>query len=213
MQPEDIILRLFLAAVAGGVVGAEREYRNKSAGFRTLILICLGSCLFTIASVLIEEDSKDRIASNIVTGIGFVGAGVIFKSDTGVRGLTTAATVWVTAAIGMAIAGGFYLASGISLLLVLIVLYIMSYLGKILERTNVQFLYRITFGGAVEGGLDYEEFMDMHKMRFQRASLSKKNTELIYQYNIKGPEEKHHLLINKLINDRRVVSFESIDPS
>src|SRR6187551_1691319 len=130
MANEDILLRLVLAALAGGIIGAEREYRNKSAGFRTLILISLGSCLFTIASILIEENSKDRIASNIVTGIGFVGAGVIFKSETGVKGLTTAATVWVTAAIGMAIAVGLYMAAGIAALLVLIVLNILSYVGK-----------------------------------------------------------------------------------
>jgi putative Mg2+ transporter-C (MgtC) family protein len=82
--PQDIIWKLVLAIVVGGAIGAEREYRSKSAGFRTLTLICLGATLFTILSRLIgSPGSPDRIASNVVVGIGFVGAGVIFKGDSG----------------------------------------------------------------------------------------------------------------------------------
>jgi putative Mg2+ transporter-C (MgtC) family protein len=213
MTPGDIILRLALAALAGAVIGAEREYRNKSAGFRTLILISLGSCLFTLVSVLIEVDSKDRIASNIVTGIGFVGAGVIFKSETGVKGLTTAATVWMTAAIGMAIAAGMFLAAGISALLVMVVLNILSYIGKWLERTNVTFIYKITFKEHFPGDKEYESFMHEVGLRFVRPSLTKQDEHLVFCYNIKGGEKKHDLLQQKLIEDRRVIHFESIDPN
>jgi putative Mg2+ transporter-C (MgtC) family protein len=213
MPNEDILLRLVLAAVAGGIIGAEREYRNKSAGFRTLILISLGSCLFTIASILIEENSKDRIASNIVTGIGFVGAGVIFKSDTGVKGLTTAATVWVTAAIGMAIAVGLYMAAGIAALLVLIVLNILSYVGKWLERTNVKFNYKITFKNTLSGDKEYESFMHEIGLQYVRAKLCKQGTELVFEYTIKGAENKHHILLTRLINDPKVVHFDSVDPN
>jgi len=213
MSNEDIFLRLFLAALAGGIIGAEREYRNKSAGFRTLILISLGSCLFTIASILIEENSKDRIASNIVTGIGFVGAGVIFKSDTGVKGLTTAATVWVTAAIGMAIAAGMYMAAGISALLVMIVLNILGYVGKRLERTNVKFNYKITFNNSQLADKEYERFMKEVGLTFVRPSLSKQGNELVFEYSIKGGEDRHQKLLEKLINDKKVVHFDSIDPN
>src|SRR5690349_11417101 len=115
--PETIILRLLLAAAIGGIIGVEREYRNKSAGFRTLILICMGSALFTNLSILIGDYSHDRIASNIVTGIGFLGGGVIFKSDNGVNGLTTAATVWITTALGMTVGGGYYIASAVGCLM------------------------------------------------------------------------------------------------
>src|SRR5688572_1921 len=104
----DIILKLILAIAIGGIIGAEREYRNKSAGFRTMMLISMGSALFTIISMDIDNtNSPDRIASNIVTGIGFVGAGVIFKGDTGINGITTAATIWVTAALGMGVGAGY----------------------------------------------------------------------------------------------------------
>jgi putative Mg2+ transporter-C (MgtC) family protein len=213
MSNEDVLLRLMLAAFAGGIIGAEREYRNKSAGFRTLILISLGSCLFTIASILIEEDSKDRIASNIVTGIGFVGAGVIFKSETGVKGLTTAATVWVTAAIGMALAVGLYMAAGIAALLVLIVLNILGFVGKWLERTNVKFNYKITFNNSLSGDKEYEAFMKQIGLRFVRSTLCKHGTDLVFEYEVKGGEAKHHQLLQKLINDPRVAHFDSIDPN
>ncbi len=84
--PEEIIWKIILSIIIGGLIGAEREYRSKSAGFRTLTLICVGATLFTVFSQLIgAPGNPDRIASNIVTGIGFVGAGVIFKSDFGVK--------------------------------------------------------------------------------------------------------------------------------
>src|SRR4029079_13396129 len=107
-SPEILLLRILMVIIVGGLIGAEREYRSKSAGFRTMILICLGSYLFTTFSVYISLASPDRIASNIVTGIGFLGAGVIFKSDNRVNGITTAASIWAVAALGMGIALGQY---------------------------------------------------------------------------------------------------------
>src|SRR6478752_5046840 len=101
---EEMILKLLLVIAVGGVIGVERELRSKSAGFRTMILICLGSFLFTTFSMVVSHVSPDRIASNIVTGIGFLGAGVIFHSDNRVNGITTAATIWAVAALGMGIA-------------------------------------------------------------------------------------------------------------
>ncbi len=106
---QQIIWKLVLAVIVGGAIGAEREYRSKSAGFRTLTLICLGATIFTILSQFIGgAGNPDRIASNIVTGIGFVGAGVIFKETlhSKVNGITTAAMIWVTAALGMGIGAG-----------------------------------------------------------------------------------------------------------
>src|SRR5687767_9349330 len=120
---EDALLKLGLALLIGTIIGAEREYKNKSAGLRTLILICLGSTLFTIISTSLgAENETGRIASNIVTGIGFLGAGAIMKEGLTVSGLTTASSIWVTAALGMAVgAGDFYLAI-FSTVIVLVVL-------------------------------------------------------------------------------------------
>src|ERR1700742_1862230 len=117
MDTQAIVWKLVLAAVIGGALGAEREYRSKSAGFRTLTMICLGATIFTIFSQIIGgPGNPDRIASNIVTGIGFVGAGVIFKGDgtSKVNGITTAAMIWVTAALGMAIGAGYLLIAAIA---------------------------------------------------------------------------------------------------
>lgn len=97
-----LLFKLALAVLIGGLIGAEREYRSKFAGFRTMILISLGSFLFSTFSIYLA--GTDRIASNIVTGIGFLGAGVIFKSDNRINGITTAATIWAVAALGMGVA-------------------------------------------------------------------------------------------------------------
>jgi putative Mg2+ transporter-C (MgtC) family protein len=106
----ELIQRLLLAAAIGGLIGAERELRRKSAGFRTNILIALGSAVFTIAGITLAVPNGDqaRIAAQIVTGIGFLGAGTILRNRDGVHGLTTAAIVWVNAALGVAAGGGQY---------------------------------------------------------------------------------------------------------
>lgn len=105
----ELIRRLLLAAAIGGLLGAERELRRKSAGFRTNILIGVGCAIFTIISMTLSSGSPDRIASNIVTGVGFLGAGAIMRDQSGgVHGLTTAATVWVNAALGSAAGAGDY---------------------------------------------------------------------------------------------------------
>jgi putative Mg2+ transporter-C (MgtC) family protein len=123
----ELIQRLLLAAAIGGLIGAERELRRKSAGFRTNILIALGSAIFTIAGMNMGTATSDpaRIAAQVVTGIGFLGAGAILRNRDGVHGLTTAATVWVNAALGVAAGGGqFHLAivGGAIVLAVLLVL-------------------------------------------------------------------------------------------
>ena len=103
------LARLLLAAVLGAAVGLEREYHQKPAGLRTNILIAFGSALFTVISLQLASaagGSTDRVAAQIVTGIGFLGAGAILRSGLSVHGLTTAATIWVNAAIGMAAGAG-----------------------------------------------------------------------------------------------------------
>src|ERR1700678_3282970 len=117
--------RLLMAFAMGGIIGGEREWRHKASGLRTNLLICMGSALFTIMSgVLAGPNSPNRgqVASNIVQGIGFLGAGLILHTRNQVLGLTSAATVWVVAAIGMACGAGLYLVAALSTLLVLVAL-------------------------------------------------------------------------------------------
>ena len=129
MSPEiEAGLRLLLAAVLGGIIGFQRERAKKPAGLRTHILICLGSALFTVVSVLGFTGSVDpsRIAAGVVTGIGFIGAGVIFRGMRGdkVMGITTAASIWITAAIGIAAGCGLYIIAAATALVTLAVLMI-----------------------------------------------------------------------------------------
>jgi len=131
---EVLLLRLLLVIIVGGSIGAEREYRNKSAGFRTMILICLGSFLFTTFSIAIGNSDNDRIAANIVTGIGFIGGGVIFRSGTGINGLTTAASIWIVAALGMGIADGYYALVLVSTVLVLLSLFLFLFTERWMDR-------------------------------------------------------------------------------
>lgn len=118
VQWMDILIRLVVAAVLGGIIGLERERSEKMAGLRTHILVALGSGLFTILSIefaaLDGREVSGRVASQIVTGIGFLGAGAILKQGFTVQGLTTAATLWVTAAIGLGAGFGHYVSAGIA---------------------------------------------------------------------------------------------------
>ena len=113
--PLDQLLKIFIAAVLGMIIGFEREYSGKPAGLRTYMLVCMGSALFTILSFAGLENvphvfnyDPSRIASQIVVGVGFLGAGIIFFTKTEIHGLTSAASVWAAAAIGMAVGMGFY---------------------------------------------------------------------------------------------------------
>lgn len=132
----ELIRRLLLAAALGAALGAEREIRQKSAGLRTNILIAIGSALFTIMSVKLAGDAADptRIAAQIVTGIGFLGAGAIIRTEGGVHGLTTAATVWVNAALGVAAGGGEYRLAIITAAITLAVLLVVAPFERALER-------------------------------------------------------------------------------
>lgn len=125
----DITLRLAVAMLLGGVIGFEREYRAKDAGFRTHFLVALGSALFCIVSQYgfgFELKDSSRVAAQVVSGIGFLGAGTIIFQKNVVRGLTTAAGLWVTAAIGLACGTGMYLPAIVTTLMVLIGLEILS---------------------------------------------------------------------------------------
>ena len=107
----EMILRLFLAAALGAAIGYQRERAGKVAGLRDHILITVGAALFTVASIFGFSGTVDtsRVAAGIVAGVGFIGAGVIFRGEEGVAGLTTAASIWVVAAIGLAAGAGLYL--------------------------------------------------------------------------------------------------------
>jgi putative Mg2+ transporter-C (MgtC) family protein len=145
---DDNLLRLLAAAALGGLIGLERELRDREAGFRTHILVCVGSALFTLVSAYGFRDfltsgsgviraDPTRIAAQIVTGIGFLGAGAIIRQGLSVRGLTTAATLWVAAAIGIACGAGYWAGAVIGTALTLLALWplrIVAY--EVVERVR-----------------------------------------------------------------------------
>jgi putative Mg2+ transporter-C (MgtC) family protein len=149
-----IIYRLLWAALLGAVIGVERSIRKRPAGMRTSVCVCLGAALFTIISAEYAKATGDasttRIASNIVQGIGFLGAGVILRERGSVVGLTTAAAIFVEAAIGMSAGAGFYRTSAITALLVLIALSGLIYVEDALKLRCRYMLFRVTSGSAVD---------------------------------------------------------------
>lgn len=128
----DMILRLLLSAVLGAVIGYQRERAGKQAGLRTNTLICVGAALFTVVSIYgFDADDTARVAAGVVTGIGFLGAGAIIRSGEGIlAGLTTAATIWAVAGIGLAAGAGLYVASAVATAIILAVLLIPHSISK-----------------------------------------------------------------------------------
>ena len=137
MSDIEFLERLLLAAGLGAVLGFEREWRQKNAGLKTNILIAVGSALFTVMSIDLSASAggdPTRIAAQIVTGIGFLGAGAIMRTGAGIRGLTTAAMIWVNAAIGVACGGGEFRLAIIATVVTVGVLLVMTPLERALDR-------------------------------------------------------------------------------
>jgi putative Mg2+ transporter-C (MgtC) family protein len=120
----ELVMRVFLAFLLGAMIGFERERHGISAGIRTYGAIALGACVFGILSTTLVGADPSRIAAQIVTGIGFLGGGVIFRQGDYVSGLTTAATLWATAAVGLAVSFGMYMVSVLTALLIFLLLYL-----------------------------------------------------------------------------------------
>ncbi|MDD5097576.1 MAG: MgtC/SapB family protein [Candidatus Omnitrophica bacterium] len=142
-MPTDfqMVTRLVLTLVLSGLVGLERQVHRRDAGLRTHILVALGSCLIMLTSLYVFDIYKDmvsldpsRIAAGVITGIGFLGAGTIIREPSGVRGLTTAASLWVVAGVGLAVGCGFTKIAIYTTVLVLIVLHFLRYFEERLSR-------------------------------------------------------------------------------
>ena len=203
------LLKLFVSLIIGGVIGAEREYRSKSAGFRTIILITLGSTLFTIFSMQIGmPNSPDRIASNIVTGIGFLGAGVIFREGSRVSGITTATTIWIAAALGMGVGGGYFIICIIATALVLIVLYGFTLLERYIDSASQTRNYKIVCRYENETLLRYELQFKEFKLHAYRGKQSKEDNVITGNWIVYGPARNHEKLINELLKDGRIKELD-----
>ena len=205
----EILFRFFLAALWGGIVGAERQYRSKSAGFRTMIMISIGACFFTIMSNLIGDPSNhDRIASNIVTGIGFLGAGVIFRGENRINGITTAATIWAVAAVGMGIGAGYYIVSSCASIMVFLILAVLPILEDYIEQLNVARTYSITIPYAEKISAYYEGKLKSCRLKFRVIKHVKDEGVLILVWETQGHSKYHAIFIAKMIADNSINKFE-----
>ncbi len=150
-------LKLGLAVLLGGAVGLEREASDKPAGLRTHILICLGSALMMILSIRVAQDfavtaaDPGRIAQGVITGIGFLGAGTILHSRGGVTGLTTAATTWAVAGVGLALGSGFYLLAAAAAILILAVLWVLGRAAHDRPNGKGRATFRVVCDGPADG--------------------------------------------------------------
>jgi putative Mg2+ transporter-C (MgtC) family protein len=133
------ISAILLAAACGAIIGVERQFKHKPAGLRTNIMICIGAAVFTIISremASVGQEPITRIAAQIVTGVGFLGAGAVIQDRGGIHGLTTAATIWLVASIGMACGAKFYYLAVITTILALVVLIGLGHVDKYFDRRD-----------------------------------------------------------------------------
>jgi putative Mg2+ transporter-C (MgtC) family protein len=205
VSTEDLI-KLVLAVVIGGIIGAERERHNKAAGLRTMILICIGAALFTIFSMKMTGEKYDptRIASNIVVGIGFLGAGVILREGGRITGLTTAATIWLTAALGMGIGSGQYVLVGAAAFLVTIVLWIFPRFEDRLSVPSEVRTYAITCKKSWEKFKELKSLFKEQGMAINNYKQEKRGADMVCTFEVYGTTKKHDRMVQRLLADKDV---------
>lgn len=187
----DILIRLALAMSVGGIIGYDREYKNRPAGFRTHILVCVGAAVATMIEVKMNQDTVNQIikhpelasaiktdmgryGAQVITGIGFLGAGTILHDKGSIKGLTTAASIWVVACIGLAIGQGYYFLSITAAIGVFIVLVIFKkFESRYIDKTNLYNL-EIEFNNRVRFVNEIEEYFEVNKIKV-------KNIEFIFE--------------------------------
>ncbi|HEY6809140.1 MAG TPA: MgtC/SapB family protein [Gemmatimonadales bacterium] len=198
----QLLVQLLLAILLGGAIGLERELSGKPAGLRTNILICVGATLFTVLSLKLSGVRGDpaRVAAQILPGVGFIGAGTILHARGSVSGLTSAATIWVVSAIGMALgAGAFEEALGAALL-VIIVLQGLGWLERYVSRRST---YSHLLVHARPGGNPVEELETLVRksgLDIERLESRQENVDLVVELELRGPKRLHDQAMLSLLH-------------
>lgn len=199
----DVLGRLLLAALLGGLVGLERESSGKPAGFRTNLLICVGAALLTELSIGVAEGAgagaaadPGRIAAQVVSGIGFLGAGTIIQARGGVVGLTTAATLWVVAAVGMAVGARAYVEAIGTTVLVMAALLLLGRLDRVLPR-RVEHLVHVAMerGDEVTGRVERKIG---ETLTFELVEIERDDAEIVASYRVEGKPDHWKRLMGRL---------------
>jgi len=199
----DIILKILLAAMLGGIIGLERELSHKEAGLRTNILIAIGSTLITVLSFKIAAMTKAadpaRLAAQIVSGIGFLGAGAIIQARFAIHGLTTAATIWTVAAIGIAVGSGFYLLAFVVAILVVIVLTVFKLLLAYLEKQKQIYVYLITTDEKASLLVDIRQVLTELHIQYSSARLNRRDGSYEFEIIFNTSENKNREFVEKVM--------------
>ena len=203
------LIKIGLAVLIGGIIGAEREFRDKAAGFRTIILITVGSALFTIFSMSMDPGfTRTRIAANIVTGIGFLGAGAIVREHGRIGGLTTAATIWLSAALGMGIGAGELIFVLISTLIVIIVLLVFPRLELWIDHIRESRTYKIVVSAANADKIDkINEALAAHELQIYEHHQSKTGNTIIGTWHTIGSPKHHEKFALIMVKDKEIEDF------
>jgi len=203
---EDLV-KLGVAMLVGGIIGAEREHYKKAVGLRTLILISVGSALFTILSIRLGvayDKEPTRIAANVVSGIGFLGAGVILEDRGRVTGLTTAATIWLAAALGMAAGAGEYLLAGITSLVAMVVLLLFTHIENLLEVSTEERTYEISTKISWEKYKGLKSLFKDHGLTIDYYKQEKREKDMVCTFMASGATKKHDKVVQKLLSDPEI---------
>jgi putative Mg2+ transporter-C (MgtC) family protein len=202
----ELMLQLGLASVLGGAIGLERELGGKPAGLRTNILICLGSVLYTHLSIAMVGGATDptRVAGQIVTGVGFIGAGTILHARGAVVGLTSAATIWVVAAIGVALGSGFYLEGIGTTLVVLAVLAGLGRAEKLVQRQSMRSTINVHARQGPTVLEDLETLVRRAGLEVMGVSSRQENVDLVIEFDTRGSKRLHDQLMITLLHHDHV---------
>ncbi|HEX8359130.1 MAG TPA: MgtC/SapB family protein [Longimicrobium sp.] len=210
----DTLGRLILSAVLGGAVGMEREVSGKPAGLRTNLLICVGAALITEMSVLITQAADTgvrgdpgRLAAQIVSGIGFIGAGTILQSRGRIIGLTSAATLWVVAAVGIAVGVHEYTVSIGATVLILITLFLLRRVEDALARRRVDRRYHVAIVPTLHALADLEKALETLGLRIRMESIDKDGDLFHLAFRATGPLDGHERAVRLMTTDPQVRSL------
>ncbi|WP_341839783.1 MgtC/SapB family protein [Chitinophaga caseinilytica] len=210
-----MIIKLAVAMLAGFLLGLEREVKRKAAGVRTITLICMSSALFSILSIHFGGlQSGDRIASNILTGVGFIGAGVIFRGGFTIDGITTAAVIWISAAIGMAIGVGKYDLAAFAVFFTLFTLWVFSIFERIIQQRHDRKYYAIQYAESSLSPETLENIFRAHHLKAQSISTTKSieqgSGRIIYEgkYELRGSSARLKAVNDALLANMEVIRFE-----
>ncbi|MCR4295479.1 MAG: MgtC/SapB family protein [Elusimicrobia bacterium] len=201
------MLSLTVALALGAFIGLERELSDKAAGLRTNILICVGSCLFAILSRLLADSigtDVTRIAAQIVSGIGFLGAGAIMREGEHVTGLTTAATIWVVAAIGVAAGFGYYSLAAAAAVMTLVVQGVFPHLDTMIDELRQRHTFKITSDLDDEGLEQIKTIFRNSDVKVLRRKLMKRANLYYSEWYVAGPRLEQKNVVRMLLDNKHV---------